>query len=113
MMISKVGEKLTELISPIIEVNFMVAEVEKFPYCCYEIENEQPLMDKRGLYGFTTEVAIYVVAKSESHADNLKNRIMKALVRDNKWNFRYSGVTAQTDGEAWAYKIDYSITQFL
>lgn len=112
-MESKVGEKITQLISPIIAVSFMVAEVDTFPYCCYEVENEQPLLDKNGIYGYSSEVAIYVVAKKESHAANLKKRIMKALVRDSKWNFRNTGVTANTDGAAWAYKIDYTITQIL
>ena len=110
-MESRIGEKLVELINPIINVSYMVAQVDKFPYCAYEINNESPLRTKHGIYGSQADVSIYVVAKKESQAAQYRNRIVKALPRERYWDFKLDGISAETDGEHWAYKIDYTITR--
>lgn len=110
-MNSSIGEKLTQLISPIIDVSYMQAEVEKFPYCAYDIETEAPLRDKHSIYGCRAEVSVYVVAKKESQAAQLMAQIKKALKREKGWDFNLEATSAETDGEHWAYRIEYTIKQ--
>lgn len=102
---------MVELISPIIDISYMQAEVDKFPYCAYDIETESPLRDKHKIYGSRAEVSIYVVAKKESQASQLCNRIKKVLVRSEGWDFNLEAVSASTDSEHWAYRIEYTIKQ--
>lgn len=110
-MESSIGERLVELISPIIDVSYMQAEVDKFPYCAYDIESEAPLRDKHKIYGSKAEVSIYVVATTESKASEICNKIKKKLTRGPQWDFVLETTSASTDSEHWAYRMEYTIKQ--
>lgn len=110
---SKVGEKIVELISPIIEVSLMQAEVDKFPYCAYEIDAEVPQRSKAGILGYKTDLSIYIVAKTESQAAEIAERITSVLPRNNTWDFALQNKTPATDSGHWMYKLEYSVTQIL
>lgn len=110
---SSIGEKLVELISPIINVSYLQAEVSQFPYCAYDIESLTPVRDKRGIRANTASVSIYVVAEKESQADTIKGQILGALNSDNNWGFILQNTTAATDQGHWCYRLEYSITQIL
>lgn len=108
-----IGEKLVELISPIIDVSYLQAEVSQFPYCAYDIESLTPVRDKRGIRAYTASVSIYVVAEKESQADTLKDQILDILKSDNSWGFILQNTTAATDQGHWSYRLEYLITQIL
>lgn len=110
---NRIGQKLVETISPIIDISYLQAEVSVFPYCAYDIESQSPVRDKQGIRAYTASVSIYVVAKKESQADELKNKIIDALKNDNSWGFILQNTTATTDSGHWSYRLEYSITQIL
>lgn len=108
-----IGERLVELISPIINVSYIQAEVSQFPYCAYDIESLTPVRDKKGIRAYTASVSIYVVAEKESQADAIKEQILDALNSDNNWGFILQNTTAATDQGHWSYRLEYLITQIL
>ena len=110
---STIGEKLVKLISPIIGVSYLQAEVNKFPYCAYDIESQNPVRDKQGIRAYKASVSVYVVADRESQADSLKDQIVAALKNDNSFGFILQNTTASTDSGHWSYRLEYLITQIL
>lgn len=112
-MKSKVGEKIMELVNPIVEVSMLQAEVSKFPYCAYEIESQEAVRDKHRVNAWRTDVSIYVVAKTESQASELSQRIMEVMPRDNQWDFALQNRTPATDSGHWMYRLEYFVTQII
>lgn len=110
---NSIGEKLVNLISPIIDISYIQAEVNSFPYCAYDIESQNPVRTKHGVNAWQASASIYVVTKKESQADTLKNSIIDALKDEKKWVFNLQNITANTDSGHWAYRMEYLITQIL
>ena len=110
---NSIGEKLVELLSPIVDLSYIQAEVSKFPYCAYDMESLAPVKDKQGIRAFNASVSIYVVTKTESQADEMKNKIIGALKREKYWDFSLQNITAATDQGHWSYRLEYSITQIV
>ena len=110
---SSIAEKLVELISPIVDVSYIQAEVTKYPYCAYDIESLSPQKTKHGVNAWNASVSVYIVTKKESQADSLKKSIIDAIKNENKWVFNLQDITANTDNGHWAYRLEYSITQIL
>lgn len=92
-----------------------VAQAEGMPYSVYEIE-EVPSRDKRGIYKWVASVTVYIIHNDFEalevllenvidSIDGLKSKTLIPIMNSKKHGTE--------DGSEWAYKIDYTITQFI
>lgn len=113
-VMNEIAEKIVELISPVIGISLINEEDAKPPYCVYEIVNAIPSYSKEGIYKWTSEISIYVVAENDSAAAERKNSIINAMSQEvKKFKITLINTTPATSSGLWAYKIEYSIQQFI
>ena len=110
-MESNIGEKIVELLKPLISASYIQAEVNTFPYCAYDIESQQPIRSKHAILGYNADVSIYIVDRNETNAATLKDRVIATLVREGKFDFALQNITATTENNHWAYRLEYNIKQ--
>lgn len=115
-MTEAIGQRITELVDPIVPLSLDEAETEEYPYAYY---GSAPVYhrDKDGtLYKITSDVTVSVVSKSFDEADGLAESVIGAV----EGGMSGGGFRAELSSHqktcyegVWTIGLIFSVTQYL
>lgn len=113
-MTERIGEKINEIVSPIVPFFLTEAEVEKYPFAFYE-QTVTPLNTKDGIYKFRSTAVISVVSEDFDEADDIASQIMLAIA-DGMHNETYSShltsINKDCNEGVWTIELNYILNQY-
>lgn len=107
-----IGQKLNEIISPIVPFFLSEAETSNYPFSVYNADI-QPYYNKDGIYRYRASVNLNVVSNDFDDADAIANAIIAAIDEDMTGNFSASLQSMNKDCSEgiWAIEVNYIINQ--
>lgn len=111
-MIESIGNKLNEIISPIVPFFLSEAETSSYPFCVYNADI-QPFYSKDGIYRYRASVNLNIVSNDFDEADTIANAIIAATNEEMTGDYSASMQSMNKDCSEgiWAIEINYIINQ--
>lgn len=112
-MIEQIGEKLAEIVEPIVPFFFSEAETEEYPYAVYT-KDVTPVPSKDGIHKLRADVTVEVYAKDYDEAVDIAEEIRAAVLagmRDEQFSV-WPQLHQESRSEGiWISRTDYIIKQ--
>lgn len=112
-MKEQIGEKINEIISPIVPFFLSEAEVEHYPFSVYE-QTVTPSFTKDGVYKFRSTAKISIVSDDFDEADAIANAVIDAIaeeMHDDKYSSLLSSVDKDCIEGVWTIELNYILNQ--
>jgi len=112
MITENIGNKLNEIISPIVPFFLSEAETSNYPFSVYTAEI-QPYYNKDGIYRYRASVVINVVSNEFDEADTIANAINAAILENSTGIFssELQSINKDCSEGIWAISLNYIINQ--
>lgn len=111
-MKESIGEKIVELVSPLVKLYLSEAETENYPYAVYEMD-VTPYYTKDGIYRYEGDVTVRLFGKDFDEIDALTTTIEDALMTmDQNYTSSYTGYDKTCTEGVWQIEMKFSIKQY-
>lgn len=108
------GEKLNELIAPIVPFFFAEAETDSRPYAVYT-KTTEPVYTKDGLHHFASAVDIFIYAETFAQSEEIAEAVRSAI-HSGMRNATYSARLVDDENQClegvWSFSLTYNIKQY-
>lgn len=113
-MTEQIGHTFTTIAKQFADVYLSEAEVETFPFICYDQTVEES-RTKDGVYKLTSNLSCRIVSNNFDLADSLREQVYDAIETEmNNDQFRAVAISTSKDCQdgIWTIELTYRINQF-
>ncbi|WP_322290569.1 hypothetical protein [Paratractidigestivibacter sp.] len=111
-MKESIGEKIVELVSPLVKFYLSEAETESYPYAVYDMD-VTPYYTKDGVYRYSADATVRLFGKDFDELDGLWTKIEDALMMmDQGYTSTYTGYSKTCTEGVWQIEMNFNILQF-
>ena len=111
-MKESIGEKIVELVSPLIKLYLSEAETETYPYAVYDADIA-PTYTKDGVSRYTANATVRLFGKDFDELDTLAAGVEDALMTmDQSYVSTYTGYNKTCTEGVWQIEMTFNIVQF-